>query len=123
MNNCTRDRYSQYQAKGFRLPQFLAAIVLGLALPSMAAGDEPLLLAEMKADQVHRLKETGDIMSLEALLRQVRQEYPGRVIEIELEEENGRYIYELEIVDDEGIVWDIELDARSGELIKREVDD
>lgn len=123
MNNCTRDRYSQYQAKGFRLRQLLAAILLGLALPSMAAGDEPLLLAEMKADQVHRLKETGDIMSLEALLRQVRQEYPGRVIEIEFDEENGRYVYELEIVDDEGIVWDIELDARSGELIKREVDD
>lgn len=123
MNSCARDIGRQCPAKRHNLPLFLAVIVLVTAQSSMAAYNGPLLLAELNADQVHRLKEAGDIMSLETLLQRVRRDYPGRVIEIEIEKDNGRYVYELEIVDNEGIVWEIELNARTSELIKREVDD
>jgi len=40
-------------------------------------------------------------------------------MEIELDNEDNRYVYGLEIVDEKDIVWDINLDARTGELLKR----
>lgn len=82
-----------------------------------------LVSADMDAGKARSLKEAGDIMSLEDLLAKVRKDNPGRVIEIELDEENGRYVYELELVDDQGKVWELELDAKNGELLKREQED
>ena len=90
---------------------------------TVTAKDKPLLLAELEAREVRKLKESGAIMSLESLLKRVRQDYPGRVIEIDLEDEEGRYVYEMEIVDDTGSVWEILMDAGTGELLERERDD
>ncbi len=100
----------------------LMMVMTGLTTTAMAK-DRPLLLAELEAREVHKLKESGDIMSLESLLKMVRRDYPGRVIEVELEDEDGRYVYEMEIVDEAGSVWEIHLDADTGELLERERDD
>ncbi|MCA1604205.1 MAG: hypothetical protein LC775_01680, partial [Acidobacteria bacterium] len=32
-------------------------------------------------------------------------------------------IYELEVVDEQGIVWDLEIDARTGKLLEKKHDD
>lgn len=104
------------------LQGFTLLLGLGLMQP-LPAKDGTLRMAELKAEEVRKLRETGDILPLEALLQDVRQHYPGRIIEIELEKEDDRYVYELEIVDDNGIVWEIELDARTGELLERERED
>lgn len=88
-----------------------------LALSSAAPG------LAVDIDEVMRLKESGAIMSLEDLLERVRREYPGRIIEIELEKENGKYVYEIDLVDEDGIVWELELDASTGDLLKLKRDD
>lgn len=38
------------------------------------------------------------------------------MLEAELEQERGRYVYDLKILDDDGVVREFEYDARSGEL-------
>ncbi|KKM61437.1 hypothetical protein LCGC14_1531770, partial [marine sediment metagenome] len=43
--------------------------------------------------------------------------------EVELEKEDGLYVYELEIVDYSGEVWELELDAKTGELVELENED
>lgn len=91
----------------------LCALMLTLAPPGLA----------VDIDEVMRLKESGAIMSLEDLLEKVRREYPGRIIEIELEKENGKYVYEIDLVDENGIVWELELDASTGDLLKLKRDD
>lgn len=109
----------------------LASLVLvtAIALPSAAtlavglADERTFLLAELDINNVMELKQTGEILPLESILKRVRELQPGRVIEIELEDDDGRYIYEMEVVDDSGVVWDIDVDARSGELLERERDD
>lgn len=103
-----------------RLYLLLAALP-GL-MPLITAGAD-LQLADLDIHEVRELKDSGQIMALEDVLRTVRRHYPGRIIEVELEADDDRYIYELELVDNHGIVWDIEIDARSGELIERERDD
>lgn len=91
----------------------LCALTLTSAPPGLA----------VDIDEVMRLKESGAIMSLEDLLEKVRREYPGRIIEIELEMENGKYVYEIDLVDENGIVWELELDASTGDLLKLKRDD
>jgi uncharacterized membrane protein YkoI len=45
------------------------------------------------------------------------------VVEIDLDRKRGRYIYEIEIVDDQGVEWELDYDARTGELLRTERDD
>ncbi|HEY7840439.1 MAG TPA: PepSY domain-containing protein [Gammaproteobacteria bacterium] len=76
-----------------------------------------------EAEQARSLTDSGAILPLEQILERTKQEFPGRVIEIELDKEDGRYVYELEIVDPEGRVWELEIDAATGELIEKERED
>jgi len=66
------------------------------------------------------LRQQGKILSLQEILKQVEKDHPGQVIETELERESGRYIYELEIVNEQGKVIEIEIDAGTGETLKVE---
>lgn len=50
--------------------------------------------------------------------------YPGAtLLEAELEEEDGLFIYEVELLTGDGVVRELELDARDGRILKDEVDD
>lgn len=74
-------------------------------------------------DEVRSIKQRGDILSLEEILRRAGQQHTGRVLETELEQENGRYLYEVELVDESGEVWEMKLDAQTGELLQEERED
>jgi len=41
----------------------------------------------------------------------------------ELEEEYGRYIYQVEVRDTQGVQWDVELDATNAQVLKNQRDD
>jgi uncharacterized membrane protein YkoI len=50
--------------------------------------------------------------------------HPGATVEeTELEEEYGRYIYQVELRDAQGVKWDLELDATNGQILKDHQDD
>jgi uncharacterized membrane protein YkoI len=70
-----------------------------------------------------KLRDAGEILPLEQIIQRARAVKPGELIETELERKHGRYVYEVEILDQGGQVWEIKLDARTGELIKLERDD
>ena len=74
-------------------------------------------------EAVRGMAEQGDILSLEQILQNVRQHRAGRVLETELEEKRGELVYEVEILDDNGEVWEMKLDARSGKLLEEEQED
>jgi uncharacterized membrane protein YkoI len=90
-------------------------ISLFIAAP-LAFGSAMLVASDH--DDAKRLKEAGDIQPLEQILAKARAEKPGRVLETELERKGERYIYEIEIVDNDGVVWELKFDAKSGELLK-----
>ena len=48
---------------------------------------------------------------------------PGTVIDEELEKENGKLQYAFDIRDRNGKVWDVEIDAITGEVLKAKPDD
>lgn len=73
-------------------------------------------------DRAKQLMDAGDILPLEEIIEKAGREYPGRILETELEEKGDQMIYELEILDENGIVWELRFDARTGKLLKRKED-
>jgi uncharacterized membrane protein YkoI len=69
---------------------------------------------------VRSLAEPGDILSLEQILQNARQQHAGRALETELEEGRDGMVYEVEILDANGEVWEMKFDARTGELLEEE---
>jgi uncharacterized membrane protein YkoI len=47
---------------------------------------------------------------------------PGTVVEAELEKHDGRVVYEIEIIDEQGKECEVLIDAKTGEAIKVERD-
>jgi len=79
----------------------------------------PLLLADDHGD-ARRLRESGDVLPLSSIIQQLPAAARKRVIEVDLKEQRGRSIYEIEALDAGGRVWEYRFDARSGRLLGRE---
>jgi uncharacterized membrane protein YkoI len=66
---------------------------------------------------IKRLRDAGEILPLEIIINKFQKTYGrGRILEAELEVEDGRYIYELVILDEKGSVRELEYDAYTGEF-------
>lgn len=65
-----------------------------------------------------RLQKSGDIVAVEQILNKVRKSHTGRVIEVDLADQDGRYLYEIELVDGRGEVRRFYFDAKTGEEAK-----
>lgn len=90
--------------------------VLLLTLPGLAPAAEDHTRAR---DAVRR----GEILSLAALLERVQLAPGERLLEAELERDDGRWIYELELISAEGEVREVELDAATGALLPDDDDE
>lgn len=73
-------------------------------------------------DDARRLREAGKIQPLSVILHAARAVHPGRVLEVELEREHGQVIYEVELIDRRGRIWEMDIDAATAKVlnIKRE---
>jgi len=89
------------------------ALAVAAALPTALRADED-------HERARQLKEAGEVLGLEEILNRTRTQHPGRVIETELEYKGGRYVYEVELVDPQGIVRELRFDAKTGELVGTE---
>ncbi|MGD8484741.1 MAG: PepSY domain-containing protein, partial [Thioalkalispiraceae bacterium] len=63
-----------------------------------------LALADSDHEMARQLREAGDILPLETILQKLKATYPGKVLEVELEKEHDKIIYEIELLDNEGKV-------------------
>ncbi|MBT2339675.1 MULTISPECIES: PepSY domain-containing protein [Pseudomonas] len=78
---------------------------------------------DLGADESRKLQDAGTILSFARLDAAALAEHPGATVtDAELEEEYGKYIYQLELRDAEGIDWDMELDAVTGKVLKNHQD-
>lgn len=83
-----------------------------LALVPAAASDHH----KGAPEAVRRAVEGGEIKSLAEILAAVRGKLPGEVAGVEIERERGRWRYEFRIVDAKGRLYEVYVDARSGEI-------
>lgn len=75
-------------------------------------------------ERARRLHAEGVILPFEQILSRAQQIYPGsEILEVEFKDKKQQLIYELEIVDQDGVVRELYLDARTAELLKEERED
>jgi uncharacterized membrane protein YkoI len=74
-------------------------------------------------DVAKRLLNEGRIKSLADIITDVRKQVPGDFLEVELELDDGIYVYEIKLLRPDGRLQEVEVDAASGKILKIEDDD
>jgi len=97
--------------------------LLFVSIPTLVLLIGNAALASDDHETARRLGEAGEILPLETILEHAQQHQPGRVLEVEFEKDHGQYIYEIEILNTKGVVWELELGARTGQLLERKQED
>jgi uncharacterized membrane protein YkoI len=86
------------------------------------------LIAGARADDVgpdvaKRLLSEGRIRPLSEIVDGVIAKVPGKMLEVELEIEDGIYVYDVKVLQPNGRVVEVEADAKTGAVLKVEDDD
>lgn len=89
----------------------------------LGMGSTAAFADDINREEAAKLVEQGTIQSLESLEEKALSIKPGQITDRDLERDDGRYEYKLDIRAEDGTDWDIKLDAATGEVIKTEQDD
>jgi uncharacterized membrane protein YkoI len=100
------------------MKNWIKFILVSLSLVMSAS-----LYADDDHEQARRLLESGEILSLQEILEKVREIEPGKVLEVELEKKKRKMIYEIELLNPEGLVLELKFDAKSGQHLSTEKED
>lgn len=87
-----------------------------MSLPALA--DDELEPAVIR-DKV----QSGEILSLEQILQKHPALSGQRLLDLEVELEHGRIVYELELIQPDGAVNKVLIDAGNGEIVNPEKED
>ena len=92
-------------------PVRLLAVAVVLACAAAAAADDDHARARAA-------REAGEIVSLQAILDRVHAEFNGSPVEIELDDDDGRFIYKVKLLAPGGAIVKLEYDARDARLLR-----
>ncbi len=91
----------------------------------MLMGVSGLSRADADHDRARQALEAGEVLPLGTILTRLEREYPGQVLDVELEHEKqdgvARWIYEIKLLRQGGALIKLEVDARTGAVISRKV--
>jgi|UniRef100_UPI00403F0569 uncharacterized membrane protein YkoI len=105
------------------MPRRARRVLLALLIMSTTLACLPQADSGESPANAGRLSAKGEILSLEKISQKARAYKPGEILEVELEKKHGRYVYEIDILDAGSQVWELKLDAKTGQLLKMEQDD
>lgn len=96
----------------------LRGLLAALAPGCLALG-AALVLSPASADSDHDRARTalqaGQVLPLKTVLERLERTQPGQVLEVELEQEKGQWIYEIKLLRPGGQLVKLHLDARSAD--------
>jgi uncharacterized membrane protein YkoI len=98
----------------FRRLRTSSAVALALAALGVApgwAGDGH------DHDRARQAVEAGEVLPLKMIMERVERDYPGKVMEVELERHGERWIYEIKLLRAGGALVKVKIDGRTGEVI------
>ncbi len=96
-------------------PDLLCLAALGLAAGVLlpAGADE-----RRDHDRARAAMKAGEALPLQDVLENVQRNYPGEVLEVELEREDGRWVYELKLLQPGGRLLKLDVDARTAVVLR-----
>jgi uncharacterized membrane protein YkoI len=109
----------------YRVVAIVSFLLLGLPLPGIALADDTRTNSvehddRPSRDDLSQLVQEGRIRPLAVLKARVLEKLPGELIEITVDRDEGRIIYEFRILRDSGRVTEVEVDAASGRIVEIE---
>jgi uncharacterized membrane protein YkoI len=94
--------------RGWRAALYSALLLVLLGAGTSRAGDAH------DHDRARRALESGEIVPLRTILERVERDYPGQIMEVELEREDARWRYEIKVLRRGGALVKLVFDARDG---------
>ncbi len=91
----------------------------------LAAGTiNPLARAgeDVSQSEIRELVKRGELLSLESIMQLYPEKQYGKLLDLEAEREHGTIIYELEFLHTDGRIFELEIDASNGLLLKQEIE-
>lgn len=56
-------------------------------------------------------------ISIEDAMNLAQEQVPGQIVKVELDTQNGAWIYEVDIITPQGIEYEVEIDINTGRII------
>lgn len=79
--------------------------------------------ADSDHDRARQAVQSGQVLPLPAVLEQLAREVPGQVLEVELERDEGRWIYEIKLLQSGGQLVKLKVDAQTVQVLRRKTRD
>ena len=95
------------------LTRLLALLLTACALSLPAAAHD-----HDEHERARQAMEQGRVLPLTSVIAKVEREHPGQVVKIEFEEDDGRYIYEIRLLQRDGRMAKLKVDAVDGRVLK-----
>ena len=71
-----------------------------------------------REDALHRAVEAGEVRPLADIIAEVRGKLPGDIVGVKVEHHEARWTYEFRVVDRQGRLFDVYVDARTAEILR-----
>jgi uncharacterized membrane protein YkoI len=98
----------------------LALLCVAILLPAAATGKDRQQDCKRSQDCALDAFKSGQIRPLSEVLAVAREKLPGEVVKIELEREDGAWVYEIKVLTPSGRRREIEINAQTLAVIKIE---
>lgn len=100
-----------------RVKHFITLLLVLLACPALsqhAGGGSSGQNGGADHDRARSAVERNEILSLRQIFFGTQEQYGGRIIKVELEENHGLYVYKLKLITPQGRIVELEVDAATG---------
>ncbi len=116
----TSDNAAMVFAPCLLLPQRLLRPVFAAVVVCLCALAGPLLYASDRDDhdRARQAVQAGQVLPLPAVLERLQREVPGQVLEVELEQKRGVWIYEFKLLTPDGQISKVVLDAQTAQVLR-----
>ena len=94
--------------------------VLAVLISFLLAAPQ-LAWAHRDQDRARQALQAGQIMPLKKVMEQLEAQFPGQVLEVELEQKGSRWIYEIKLIDASGQMMRFKVDASTGYILSHRV--
>lgn len=99
------------------LTVWLAVALLMLAAGNACAGDHGRHGGREDHERAREAVTSGQVLPLRTVLERLEKTYPGQVLEVELESEDEGWVYEVRLLQADGLLRKVRLDARTAEVL------
>lgn len=106
-----------------RYKPFLWSLALAflIALGMSAGFQKPASASSSDHDQARAALASGEILPLSAIIAKLEKDFPGQILEVELEQKNGQWIYEIKLLQRDGYRQKLKVDAKSAAVISKKI--